>query len=67
METTRGECTERDRLPHLVLRVSNVGNEAKGDSSKTVRLLMGLEQVTRPKTLQAILLLLLLSSSSSLQ
>jgi hypothetical protein len=30
------------------------GNEAKDDSSKSSRLLMGLEQVTKPKTLQAI-------------
>jgi len=31
-----------------------VGNEAKDDPSKTSRLLMGPEQVTRPKTLQAV-------------
>jgi hypothetical protein len=49
-----GEWTETDRLPHLILKVKCVGNKAKGDSSKTFRLLMGLEQVLRPKTLQAI-------------
>ena len=47
-----GEWTETDRLPQLILKVICVGNEAKGDLSKTFRLLMGLEQVMRPKFLQ---------------
>jgi len=48
-----GEWTETDRLPHLIMKYQPCGNEAKDDPSKTSRLLMGPEQVTRPKTLQA--------------
>jgi len=44
---------QTDRLPHLIMKVNCVGSKAKGYSSKTLRLLVGLEQVTRPNTLQA--------------
>jgi hypothetical protein len=47
---------QTDQLPHLIVKYQPVGKEAKGDPSKcfwTVTV-MGPEQVTRPKKLQAI-------------